>query len=47
VQVGIARQDLRFDGRDLAVTAIDSRCPLPAFLGDLVEAAAIAVERGP
>jgi hypothetical protein len=38
--------DLSFDRGDLAAAALDSRGHLPAFLGDLIEAAAIAVERG-
>ena len=36
--------DLVFDGRDLAPAAGDSSGLLPPFLGDLVEAAAVAVE---
>src|SRR5260370_29346814 len=38
--------DLRFDGRDLAVTALDSRGLLLAFLGDLFERSAVALEGG-
>ena len=40
------RTNLRFDGRDLLAAAVDSCGLLPAFSGDLVERAPVAIEYG-
>jgi hypothetical protein len=44
--IGIAGQQFRLDGRNLAQALFDSCGRLPSFQGDLVERPAIAVEGG-
>jgi hypothetical protein len=44
MQIGVARPELSFDIRNLGPAAGDSRGHLLAFLGDLFERAAIALQ---
>jgi hypothetical protein len=46
LDIRVAGEKLRFDGRNLLAAASDSCWLLSAFLGDLVERPAIAVKRG-
>ena len=45
MEIRIARQQLGFDCRDLAVAAVDSCSLLPPLRGDLLERASVAVQR--
>jgi hypothetical protein len=44
--VWVPGPEQRFDGGDLGTALVDSCCTLPAFLGDFLKRAAVAVEGG-